>query len=298
MIFNQILAETEFKFDHKKTLEYFLKTSKYSEENALIIKNMLNIFNNIKENSREQLISFLSVIYNVFDSFGLVNHPMFKKSFKSLMINKYDYTFMSTDDLIKEVFYSENCKGNCIYGFNSLENKKKETPMKSFIKRLSIKEEKFIDKDELVLKAFNNSYCVLEEDWEEWLKSCIKILLEKSPSPYFSKFSIIADYYLSVASELSAHGFYSFYVNSKNEVKKKIDEYINVALRAPKASDTVILSILNLVENMSRKREDMNFNDYKYYGNKCYNIKAYAKSLYYFEKCFIDEKMLIYSKSC
>ena len=290
MIFNQILAETEFKFDHKKTLEYFLKTSKYSEENALIIKNMLNIFNNIKENSREQLISFLSVIYNVFDSFGLVNHPMFKKSFKSLMINKYDYTFMSRDDLIKEVFYSENCKGNCIYGFNSLENKKKETPMKSFIKRLSIKEEKFIDKDELVLKAFNNSYCVLEEDWEEWLKSCIKILLEKSPSPYFSKFSIIADYYLSVASELSAHGFYSFYVNSKNEVKKKIDEYINVALRAPKASDTVILSILNLVENMSRKREDMNFNDYKYYGNKCYNIKAYAKSLYYFEKCFIDEK--------
>ena len=36
MLFNQIYCETEFKFDHKKTLEYFLKTSKYSEENVLI----------------------------------------------------------------------------------------------------------------------------------------------------------------------------------------------------------------------------------------------------------------------
>ena len=293
LLFNQIYCDTEFKLDQKKILEYFLKSSPNTENNnILIVQHILNIFNSINENSREQLVSFLSKIYNIFDSYGLVNHPMFKKRFKSLMNNKYDYTFMTNKDLIDEIFYSGNCKGNCIYGFHSIEtnNKKKGDPMRSLIKKVSIKEEKFIDKDELIFKAFDNSYCLLEEDWEEWLKSCIKILLQKSPSPYFSKFSIIADYYLSVASELSAHGFYSFYMNSKYEVKLKLEDYINRALRAVKATDTVILSILNLVENMSRKREDMDFKDYKYYGNKCYNLKAYAKSLYYFEKCFINEK--------
>ena len=292
MLFNQIYCETEFKFDQKKTLEYFLKTSKYSEENVLIIKNILKIFNNIKENSKEKLISFLSVIYNVFDSYGLINHPLFKKGFKSLMINKNDYTFMTIDELIDEIFYSGKCKGNCIYGFNSFENnnKKKLDPKKTLLKKLSTKEEKYIDKDELVFKAFDNNYCVFEEDYEEWLKSCIKILLEKSPSPYFSKFSIIADYYLSVASELSSHGFYSFYMNSKYEIKKQLEKYLDVALRSNKATDTVVLSILNLAENMTRKKEDMNFKDFKYYGNKCYNMKAYAKALYYFEKYFIKEK--------
>ena len=57
--------------------------------------------------------------------------------------------------------------------------KKKLDPKKTLLKKLSTKEEKYIDKDELVFKAFDNNYCVFEEDYEEWLKSCIKILLEK-----------------------------------------------------------------------------------------------------------------------
>jgi len=292
LLFNQIYCETEFKYDQKKLLEYIFKTSSNSEKYVLIVKKMLNIFKNIHDNSREQLISFLSVIYNVFDGFGLLNHPLFKKQFKSLIINKCDYTFMTNKQLIKEIFYSGKCKGNCIYGFHSLENNNViDEKMKNIKKKVSIKDlEKFIDKNDLVFKAFENNYCTLEEDWEDWLKSCIKIVLEKSPSPYLSKFSIIADYYLSVATELSSSGFYSFYINVNEKTKKKLTEYLNHTLRAPKATDTVILSILDLLDNMSRKREDIPLCDYKFYGNICYNLKAYAKALYFLEKSFLKEK--------
>ena len=104
LLFNQIYCETEFKLDQKKILEYFLKTSFNAENNILIIRNMLNIFKNINENSREEFITFLAVIYRTFDNYGLLNHPLFKKSFKSLLKNKSDYTFMTNKGLIQELF--------------------------------------------------------------------------------------------------------------------------------------------------------------------------------------------------
>ena len=292
MIFNQINCETEFKYDQKKILDYFLKTSSNSEKNILIIQNMLNIFKNISANSREHFISFLSVIYNHFDSYGLLTHPKFKKQFKSLIINKNDYTFMTTKELINQLFSSDNCKGNCIYGFHSSAGKikKNDTLSKSFIKKESTKKEISINKEELIMKVLDNDYCNLEEDWNEWLKTCIKTVLEKSSSPYLSNFSFIADYYLSVASELSAQGFYSFYICSNEESKKKMENYLNIALKAPKATYNVILAILDLLENMDRRRANMSLNDFKHYGNICFKLRAYAKSLYYLEKSFLKEK--------
>ena len=292
LILNKVSCDTEFKFDQKKLLDYFLKTSSQSENNKLIIQHMLNIFKNISDNSRTKFIYFLSVIYNTFSSFGLLNHPICRKKLKSLIINKCDYTFMTNKELIDEIFYSNQCKGNCIFGFHcSVKGKQKyEEKSKTFKKTESMKEVNCKDNVDSILQSFDNSYCTLEEDWDDWLKSCIKKVLEESPSPYLSEFSVITDYYLSIASELSSHGFYSYYINCNNETKKKITEYLKVALSAPKASDTVMLSILNLIDNMERKRVNMELNDYEFYGNICFKLKAYAKSLYYFEKSFNEKK--------
>ena len=292
LIFSQINCETEFKYDQKKILDFFLKTSPNSEKNVLIIQNMLNILKNINRNSREQFMYFLSVICECFDSFGLLNHPLFKKQFKNLIINKNDYTFMTSRQLISGLFSSNNCKGNCIYGFHSLEKEKNifDEDMKNVIKKESIKEEKYNDSEGLIIKIFDNSYCALEEDWNEWLKACIKTLLEKSSSPYLSNFSIIADYYLSVASELSAQGFYTFYINSEEKIKTQLEKYLEAAVKKPNSTYTVILAVLDLLENMERKKVDLPLKDYKFYGNICYKLKAYAKSVYYLEKSFLKEK--------
>ena len=292
MLFNQAYCETEFKYDQKKILEYFLKTSPNSDKNVLIIQNMLNIFKNINENSREEFIPFLAVIYYTFDSCGLLSHPLFKKRFKSLLINKYDYTFMTSKELIEELFYSKNCKGNCIYGFHSLpeDNNSKKLQTKSTIKKDSFKEEKIAYKDESIFKVFDNGYCKLEEDWDDWAKSWIKTVLEKSSSPYLKNLSVIADYYLSVASEISCQGFYSFYINTSVKNKKSVEKSLKAALTAPKATHSVILSVLDLVESMRRKKIDMHFDDFEFYGNICYKLKAYTTSLYYFERSFIDRK--------
>ena len=291
MLFNQICCETEFKYDQKKILEYIFKISPNSENNILIIQNMLKIFKNINENSREEFILFLSVIYSYFDGYGLLNYPLFKKQFKSLLINKYDYTFMTSEKLIEELFYSKNCKGNCIYGFHSLvEENNSNEEVKNLNKISSIKEEKIANKDEQILKVFDNKYCTLEEDWDDWLKSCIKTLLEKSSSPYISNLSVIADYYLSFASELSSQGFYSFFTNIRSENQKQVENILSVALNAPKATYSVILSILDLIESMERKKLYMHLNDYDFYGNICYKLKAYTKSLYYLERSFLNNK--------
>ena len=137
MILNKVSCDTEFKFDQKKLLNYFLKTSSQSENNKLIIQHMLNIFKNISDNSRTKFISFLSVIYNTFSSFGLLNHPICRKKLKSLIINRCDYTFMTNKELIDEIFYSNQCKGNCICGFHcSVKGKQKyEEKSKTFKKK-------------------------------------------------------------------------------------------------------------------------------------------------------------------
>ena len=290
LLSNQIICDFEFKYDQKKIKEYFLKGSPNSDKIILIVKNILNIFKDINDNSREQFLYFLPLIYNIFGNLGIINHPLFKKNFKNLLNNKYDYTFMTNKELIEKIFYSDNCEGNCIYGFHSITKDKKqgEQVIKKFIKKESTKEEKIIDNEEQIVKVFDNTYCTLEEDWDEWLKSCIKILLEKSNSPYLYNSIVITDYYLSIASELAFYGFYSLYSNTNEKTKKKLSKYIGSSLKSPKSTDTVILSILDLIEDMSRGRIDMDLVDYKFYGKICLKIRAYAKSLYYFEKCFLN----------
>ena len=183
---------------------------------------------------------------------------------------------------------TESCKINCIYGFNSFYDSKriKKEKAKTFIQSDNSAKYKSID-TELVMSVFDNIHCTLEEDWEEWNKSIIKLLLQQSPSIYIYNCRVITDYYVSIASELSTYGFYTLYMNSNDKIKMKLTKCLTSALKSPKASDNLTLSILDLVESMERKNTNLFLLDYHLYGDIAYNLKAYAKSLFYLERDFL-----------
>ena len=280
-------CDVDFKNDQNKIVEYFLKRGENSETNLSIINKIMDILNTINENAREELVSYLPLILSSFSQNGLINYGSIKNKLKSLISNDKDYTFMTCDQYIKKIL-SESCKINCIYGFNSLnENKKiKKGKARTIIENDNMIKYKAID-NELVLNVFDNNHCTLEEDWDEWHKSTIKLLLQQSPSIYIYNCRVITDYYISIATELSNYGFYTLYMNSNDKIKNKLTKYIAAALNSPKAKDDLFLSILDLLEAMERRKANMFMLDYHKFGEISYNLKAYAKSLFYFEKDFL-----------
>jgi len=273
-------------YDLQKKLEYFLKSNN-SETNLSIINKTLDIYKRINKNSREQFILYLPLIFSNFGQFGVLNYANFRKELKNLIMNSKDYTFLTCEEYIENII-NETCKINCIHGFYSLTEDKK-MKKKSFKIRFdsdSLVKSKNIDND-LVLKIFDNNHCTLGEDWEEWYKSCIKLLLEQSPSIYIYNCRSITDYYLSIASELSLYGFYTLYMNSNDKVKTKLTNCLNNAITNPKCTDNLFLMLLNLIESMERRNVNMFLIDYHKFGDISYKLKAYAKSLYYLEKDFI-----------
>ena len=281
------IEQSQLGNDSQKHIEYFLKTSENSEINISIINKIMDIFILINKNSRELFISYLPLIFNTFGSLGLMSYSIIKKRLKSLVANEIDYTFMTCQQYIKKI-NSESCKINCIDSFNSLVDYKKMKKIKTrtFIENDNKLKYKFIDY-ELVKKIFDNNHCTLEEDWDEWNKSIIKLLLQQSPSIYIYNCRVITDYYISIASELAKYGFYTLYMNSNDKIKKKLTKSMTAALKSPKANDNLILSILDLFESMERRNTNMFIIDYHLYGEIAFNLKAYSKSLYYLEKDFI-----------
>ena len=278
--------QPELRNDQKKLIEYFLKICENNDHHLSIIYKALDIFSKINENSHEEFISYLPLIYYTFGYIGLMSYSTIKKRLKIFVLNDINYTFITCEEYIKKIL-SESCKINCIYGFNSItENKKvKKEKSRTVIESDSISKYKSID-NELVLLVFDNSHCYLEEDWNEWNKSIIKLLLQQSPSIYIYNCRVITDYYVSIASELSSYGFYTLYMNSNDNIKTKLTTYLTNALEKPKANDNLILYILDLLESMERKNTNMFLIDYHLYGDIAYNLKAYAKSLFYLERDF------------
>ena len=274
--------------DLKKKFEYLLKGDN-SEAYFSVINKTLDIYKKINMNSREQFISYLPLIFSNFGQFGILNYANFRKKLNNLVMNTKDYTFMTCEEYNENVL-TGSCKINCLYGFYSLVyDKKKKMNKKTFKIRFdsnSLAKSKNID-NELVLKVFDNKHCTLEEDWDEWLKSCIKLLLQQSPSIYIYNCREITDYYLSIASELSFYGFYTLYMNSNDKVKIKLTNCINAAISNKKCSDNLFLMLLDLIEKMERRNVNMFLVDYHKFGNISYVFKAYAKSLYFLEKDFI-----------
>ena len=274
--------------DLKKKFEFFLKGSN-SETNLLVINKILDIYKKINQNSREQFIIYLPLIFSHFGQLGILNFANFRKKFKNLVMNAKDCAFMTCEEYIENTLTC-TCKINCIYGFYSLVNdKKKKMDKRTFKIRFdsdSLIKSKNID-NELVLKVFDNKHCTLWEDWDVWYKSCIKLLLQQSPSNYIYNCREITDYYLSIASELAFYGFYTLYTNSNDKVKTKLTKCINAAISNKKCTDSLFLMLLDLIENMNRRNVNMFLVDYHKFGNISYELKAYAKSLYYLEKDFL-----------
>ncbi len=237
----------------------------------------------MKDNSREHFISHLPLIFNTFKLTGLINNITIKQQLNNLVINDYDYTFMTCEQYIKKLL-QDDCKINCKFGFNLLTiNKKIREKTKTM--RGNINVSKFKNRfNELKLSTFNNSYCKLEEDWEENYKTALKMLLEQSPSIYLYNCTVITDYYLSIAIELSSYAFYIIYMNT-DDINKKIftQNFVN-SLKSTKINEDIIISIFNIFENMERRNINMYMIDYNLLGEKAYKIKAFAKSLYYFDK--------------
>ena len=279
----------DFSYDSnelKNKLEFFLKSDN-SETNLSIINKILDIYKRINNNSRELFVLYLPLIFSNFEQFGIFNYDNFRKKLKNLVMNSKDYTFLTCEEYIENIL-TEACKINCIHGFYSLTEDKK-MKKKNFNIRFdsdSLVKFKNIDID-LVLKVFDNNHCTLGKDLDEWYKSCIKLLLQQSPSIYIYNCRSITDYYLSIASELSLHGFYSLYMNSNDQVKNKLTKCINAAIDNPKCTDNLFLMLLDLIENMERRNINMFLINYHKFGNISYKLKAYAKSLYYLEKDFI-----------
>jgi hypothetical protein len=257
-----------------------------SETNLSIINKTLDIYKRININSREQFVLYLTLIFSIFEQYGFFNYTNFKKKLKNLVMNSKDYTFLTCEEYMENIL-TETCKINCIHGFYSLSEDKKVKKKKFNIRfdSDSLVKVKNIDND-LVLKVFDNNHCTLGKDWDEWYKSCIKLLLQQSPSIYIYNCRSITDYYLSISSELSLHGFYSLYMNSNDQVKTKLTKCINAAIDNPKCTDNVFLMLLDLIENMERRNVNMFLINYHKFGGISYELKAYAKSLYYLEKDF------------
>ena len=273
-------------YDLTKKLEYFLKTEN-SETNLSIINKTLDIYKRINNNSREQFVSYLPLIFSKFEQFGIFNYANFRIKIKNLITNSKDYTFLTCDEYIENIL-TETCKINCIHGFYSLTNDKKMKKKKFNIRfdSDSLIKGKNID-NEYVLKVCDNNHCSLAEDWDEWYKSCIRLFLQQSPSIYIYNCRAITDYYISIVSELSLYGFYTLYMNSNDKVKTKLTNCIKAAIDNLKCTDNLFLMILDLIESMERRNVNMFLIDYQKFGKISYKLKAYAKSLYYLEKDFI-----------
>ena len=275
----------DFSYNSKK-LEYFLKGDN-SETNLSIINKTLDIYKRINNNSREQFASYLPLIFSNFEKIGILNYANFRKELKNLVMNSKDYAFLTCEEYIENILI-ETCKINCMYGFYSLteDKKMKKKNYKIRFDSDSLVKNKNID-NELVLKVFDNNHCTLGEDWEEWNKSCIKLLLQQSPSIYIYNCRSITDYYISIASELALYGFYTLYINSNDKVKTKLINCIKAAIDNPKCTDNLFLMLLNAIETMERRNVNMFSVNYHKFGDISYKIKAYAKSLYYLERDFI-----------
>ena len=143
-----------------------------------------------------------------------------------MLIDSSNFIFMKLETY-ESILTSQNCKLNCIKGFNKnvkIENKKssssnnkanntmivysksnliRKTSGSKIIEQVQTYQGKDLSKknrkntqfiqqttknrknsinNDLIIKAFDTSNCVVEEDWHEWFKSTTKVLFDQSPS--------------------------------------------------------------------------------------------------------------------
>ena len=141
--------------------------------------------------------------------------------------------------------------------------------------------------NELIIKIFDNSNCIVEEDWHDWFKSSSKILFEQSPSYILYNCNLLSDYYFPLILELYNYGFFTVYINNNDKNKMILAKGLISALENPKTPNDILLTILNLIEFIERRNVNLCYIDYNQFGKVAYKCRAFAKALYYKENDFL-----------
>ena len=313
---------TQKERQNKNFLETYFNTNNDSRK----IKNIIEIIKIMNKINREHFIIFLPNIIRYLKGLGILKYISYEKNILPMIIEHDNYIFMGKEDFENMINF-QTCSINCILGFNSIKKEinknnnnnnntivvakklsksvrqldnnqttnsdnsistssKKSKKSNQFLNKTNKNRKNSINND-LIIKIFDTSNCVVEEDWQEWFKSTTKVLFEQSPSftLYYCRF--IADYYFPLIIELYNYAFFLAYTNNNDQNKIRLTNDLKKALENPKTPNEILLTILNLAEFIERRNVNMIFFDYYQFGEVAYKCRAFAKALYYKENNFI-----------
>ena len=318
----KIICESKFysvdinKLSKEKKLEYFFRTYDKAKLNVFILTESMNIFIKMNNYNRSDFIEYLPLIVNVLKDTNFLYYGDIKTQVKFSLLEYFDYKFISNNEFIDKIL-NQFCAVNCIRGFYPLEKKNKNKQLKQniinnsnnsinkaknnkdmlrfstnitlnkYLSNQSIKNRKTQIDNELIIKIFDNSNCLVEEDWHDWFKSSSKILFEQSPSYILYNCHLLSDYYFPLILELYNYGFFTVYINNNDKNKMILTQGLISALSNPKTPNDILLTILNLIEFIERRNVNLCYIDYNQFGKVAYKCRAFAKALYYKENDFL-----------
>ena len=314
---------------NENRLKYLMKNNSNIDLNIQIFNKFLDILKIMNERYRNYFIVYLPSIIRILINNGLIEYGNCKKKLKKLIDCGNNYTFMYSNNYHKKISLGF-CGINCHLGFNTITSNKNEIkkeiktlsskdleeyyksiaqmdiennnlykdkkPRGSFAKKklnnVLVKNRRGIVNNDMVIKAFNNSHCKEEKDWNEWFKISHKVIYEQNPSNFLYICYLLTEYYFSLNLDLSNYAFYSVYINNNDSNKMKLTQFLRQAIKNEKTPDDISLTILNLTEFMERKNMHLPLIDYRLFGNIAYKCKALAKALFYKQQDFEDSRNL------
>ena len=303
------------KLSREKKLDNIFRLCPKSKFNNYILKESINIFIKMNNCNRNDFIEYLPLIFNVLKETSLLYYGDIKIKIVYSLIDYLDYKYITKNEFIDKII-SQLCIVNCNQGFYPLEkvNKANNTKkinnnniinantntinndikrnnlnlnLNKYLPNQSIKNRKTQIDNELIIKMFDNSNCLVEEDWHDWFKSSSKILFEQSPSYILYYCHSLSDYYFPLILELYNYGFFTVYINNNDKNKMILTQGLINALENTRTPNDILLTILNLIEFIERRNVNLFFIDYNQFGKVAYKCRAFAKALYYKEKDFL-----------
>ena len=302
------------KLNKEKKLELILSTCKKAKLNLFILLESMKIFIKMNGCNRNDFIEYLPLIVEVLKETGFLYYGDIKLQVKYSLLDYLNYTFMIKNEYTDKIL-TQLCIGNCTIGFYPLKKHNKTTNIKTsqnnninknliinnneitrtstnlslnkYIMNQSLKNRKAQIDNELIIKMFDNSNCIVEEDWYDWFKSSSKILFEQSPSYILYNCHLLSDYYFPLILELYNYGFFTVYVNNNDKNKMILTHGLISALNNQKTPNDILLTILNLIEFIERRNVNLCYIDYNQFGKIAYKCRAFAKALFYKENDFL-----------
>ena len=303
------------KLNREKKLEHIFIICPKAKLNQFLLLESMTIFIKMNNSNRNDFIEYLPLIIEVLKETSFLYYGDIKIKLRYSLIDYLNYTFITKNEYTDKIM-TQLCLGNCIRGFypfkkiNKNLNKKniqknnninnntivnnneimrgsKNLSLNKFIINQSLKNRKAQIDNELIIKIFDNSNCIVEEDWHDWFKSSSKILFEQSPSYILYNCHLLSDYYFPLILELYNYGFFTVYINNNDKNKMILTQGLINALNNPKTPNDILLTILNLIEFIERRNVNLCYIDYNQFGKVAYKCRAFAKALYYKENDFL-----------